>query len=384
MVSTRPTPSATDVVVIGGGPAGLAAAIAVRQTGLEVVVADRARPPINKACAEGLMPDGIAALRRIGVTLGPEHGSPFRGIRFLDNELEAEARFPHGQHSGLGVRRTVLHQLMLERAEDAGATICWNSRIGSLTPSGVEIDGRTIRCRWIVGADGFHSRVRKWAGLAPMWSGARRFGQRQHFRVRQWTDFVEVYWHSHCQAYVTPVGPDEVCVAMIGGAQEMRTSDLLTLFPALGRRLERAHPIDAPRGAISMTVKLAAVTHDRIALVGDASGSVDAVTGEGLALALRQASSLGPALAAGDLRAYDNMHRRIGRMPRLMARALLLMDGHDGLRRRALRTLASRPRIFSRLLAMHVGALPPAALSLDILDFSWRLIASRAALGRRA
>ncbi len=384
MVSARQTPSDTDVVVVGGGPAGLAAALAARQSGLEVVVADRAQAPINKPCGEGLMPDGIAALRRIGVELGPEHGSSFRGIRFLDNDLEAEASFPYGQNAGVGVRRTVLHRIMRDRAEDAGVVTCWNSRVESFAPTGVTIDGRTVRCRWIIGADGFHSRVRRWTGIKPVWSGARRFGLRQHFRVRQWTDFVEVYWHSHCQAYVTPVGPDEVCVAMIGGAREMSARDLPTLFPALGKRLERAHPMDAPRGAISMSVKLAAVTRDRIALVGDASGSVDAITGEGLALAFQQASCLAPALAAGDLRTYDNMHRRIGRTPRLTARALLLMDGHDALRRRALRSLAARPRIFSRLLAMHVGALRPAALSLDILDFSWRLIASRTALGRRA
>ena len=381
MVRLNPATAETDVVVIGGGPAGLAVAIAARQNGLDVVVADRAQPPIDKACAEGLMPDGIAALRRIGVELRPEHGSPFRGIRFLDNELEAEASFP--QNVGLGVRRTVLHRIMMERAEAVGVATRWNSRVELLAPSGVKIDGETVRCRWIIGADGFHSRVRRWAGLAPVWTGARRFGLRQHFRVRLWTDFVEVYWHNQCQAYVTPVGPDEVCVAMVGSARQVRASDLPTLFPALANRLGGAQAIDTPRGAISMSVKLNAVTNGHIALVGDASGSVDAITGEGLALAFRQTSCLAEALAAEDLRAYDSAHLRIGRMPRLMARVLLLMDGRDGLRRRALRTLATRPRIFSRLLAMHVGALRPSAISFDVLDFSLRLLAARTAFGRR-
>jgi 2-polyprenyl-6-methoxyphenol hydroxylase-like FAD-dependent oxidoreductase len=216
MVNPKPAPSHTDVFVIGGGPAGLAAALAARQRGFEVVVADRDQPPIDKACGEGLMPDGLAALRRIGVGLGREHGASFRGIRFLDNELEAEAAFPHHENCGLGIRRSLLHRILVERAEDAGVVTCWQSQVQAIDPSGVRIDGRTVLCRWIIGADGFHSRVRQWSGLLPVWSGARRIGLRQHFRREPWTDFVEVYWHSHCQAYVTPVGPDEVCIAMIG------------------------------------------------------------------------------------------------------------------------------------------------------------------------
>src|SRR5207253_2995692 len=74
-------PSQTDVFVIGGGPAGLAAAIAARKRGFEVVVADGAQPPIDKACGEGVMPDGVAALARLGVAATINHGFPFHGIR---------------------------------------------------------------------------------------------------------------------------------------------------------------------------------------------------------------------------------------------------------------------------------------------------------------
>ncbi|HKO08264.1 MAG TPA: FAD-dependent monooxygenase [Alphaproteobacteria bacterium] len=382
MVNVSLPPAETGVFIIGGGPAGLAAALAARRSGFDVVVADRAQPPIDKACGEGLMPDGVAALRQIGVALGLEHGFPFRGIRFVDNELEAEASFPHS--FGLGIRRTLLHRILMERAQDAGVVTCWNTRIDALSSSGVQAGGRTVRCQWIVGADGIHSRARQWAGLHPAWNGARRIGLRQHFRIRPWTDFVEVHWHTRCQAYVTPVGPKEVCIAIIGSAQEARISNLPALFPRLAKRLGGVEPMGSVRGAISMSVKLSAVTRGRIALVGDASGSVDAVTGDGLALAFRQAALLGAALAAGDLATYETMHRRMGRMPRLMARILLLMDANDGLRRRALRTLATRPRTFGRLLALHVGALRPAEASLDVLGFALRLLASGTALDRNA
>jgi flavin-dependent dehydrogenase len=126
------------------------------------------------------------------------------------------------------------------------------------------------------------------------------------------------------------------------------------------------------------------VTRGRIALVGDASGSVDAVTGEGLALAFRQASALAAALATGDISTYDAAHREIGRMPRLMARLLLLMDGRDGLRRRALRTLAAHPRTFSRLLAVHAGVLRPSELTLGVIELALQMLVPRTRLGRRA
>jgi flavin-dependent dehydrogenase len=77
-------PTKTDVFVVGGGPAGLAAAIAARQRGFDVVVADPARPPIDKACGEGLMPESIRALRDLGVTFEPEQSFNFRGVRFVE------------------------------------------------------------------------------------------------------------------------------------------------------------------------------------------------------------------------------------------------------------------------------------------------------------
>jgi flavin-dependent dehydrogenase len=365
MVSADLVPSETDVLVIGGGPAGLAVAIAARQIGFGVVLADRAQPPIDKACGEGLMPDALDALRRIGVDLGRGHGAAFRGIRFLDQKLEAEASFPSGRF-GLGVRRTELHRILVDRAKDVGVVALWGRKIEGLDPTGVIIGGRTIRSRWIIGADGFHSRVRQWTGLAPpVWNGAHRIGLRQHYRIRPWTDFVEVYWRKGWQAYVTPVGANEVCVAMVR-TKDGAASSLTDMFPTLASLLSGAELVGPTRGAISMSAKLRSVISGRVALVGDASGSVDAVTGEGLGLAFRQANRLATALATGDLKRYDTSHRRMGRTPRLIARTLLLLDGNDSLRRMAFRKLAAHPRIFSSLLAVHVGALRHSELATGV------------------
>src|SRR5215475_13428185 len=112
-----------DVFVVGGGPAGLAAAIAARKAGLEVVVADGFEPPIDKACGEGLLPATLQALKRLDVRLGSCDGYPFYGIRFADHQSAVEAYFPGLR--ALGVRRTTLHARMLETAQNCGVRCRW-------------------------------------------------------------------------------------------------------------------------------------------------------------------------------------------------------------------------------------------------------------------
>src|ERR1700758_1108703 len=106
-------PGQSDVFIVGGGPAGLAAAIALRTRGFDVTVADPALPPIDKTCGEGLMPDSMVALDRLGVTLPAQHCVPFRGIRFLGGGTAVDASFPNG--AGLAIRRTHLHQALIDR-----------------------------------------------------------------------------------------------------------------------------------------------------------------------------------------------------------------------------------------------------------------------------
>ena len=372
-MSGQPPSPATDLVVIGGGPAGLAAALAARRRGFNVVVVERGRPPIDKACGEGLMPDGLAALQEIGVKIDRTLGFPFCGIRFLGEGAVAEAAFSEG--CGIGIRRTALHRVLVEHAISAGIPCRWGARVNALDSAGVWVDDRMLRCRWLVAADGFHSQVARWLGVGRVLAGPRRIGLRQHFRVRPWTDFVEVHWRAGCQANVTPIGREEVCVAIIGAAPALPSTDLQKLFPALAARIGDSRAIGSPRGAISQSSRLRSVMQDRVVFIGDASGSVDAVTGEGLALAFHQASALADALSSDDPARYHSAHRRIIRRPQRMARLLLLMDRHDGLRRRALQQLATRPDMFGRLLCVHLGLRRPVQASLDILRLGVHLLA---------
>ena len=336
----------TDVFIIGGGPAGLAAALAVRRKGFDVTLADGARPPIDKACGEGLMPDGLAVLRSLGVALDAADAQPFGGIRFVDRGVSVESAFPEGY--ALGVRRTVLHSRMVEAAAAAGVRMLWG------TP--VSMADQTIPARWIVGADGFHSRVRRWAGLAAKPPVNQRFGFRIHYRVAPWSDYMELHWGAGCQIYVTPIGAREVCGALISRDRRLRLDDALAQFPQLAARLAGVPRATTERGAVTANRRLPRVYRGNVALIGDASGSVDAITGEGLCLSFHQAIALADSLASGDLAPYQAAHRRLARRPTLMSKLMLTMDRRTWLRKPAFRAMAWEPRIFQTLLSFHLCA----------------------------
>jgi flavin-dependent dehydrogenase len=366
-------PNSTDVVVIGGGPAGLAAGLALRARGFDVLVADGAGPdPIDKACGEGLMPDAVAALEPLGIDARDCQHWPFEGIRFLTTSSKVEAPFPHG--FGVGVRRTTLHAAMTRAAADAGVRLAYGSPAAGIGDAEVQFPQGRVKTRWIVGADGGFSAVRRWTGLHEGMRAKQRYGFRKHFRVRPWSEFVEVYWGDGCQIYVTPVSECEVGVAVLSRDRRLRVNDAIPRFPALAKRLSDAAEVSQERGSVSASRRLRRVSKGRAVLIGDASGSVDAVTGEGLSLAFHQASALAAAISAGDLSRYEKAHARIRRTPAMMGEALLLLDGFSSLRNRVLPAMAARPKLFESMLAGHVGAAHPVAIAANLVALGWAIL----------
>jgi 2-polyprenyl-6-methoxyphenol hydroxylase-like FAD-dependent oxidoreductase len=150
-----------DVLVVGAGPAGLATAIAAARKGLRVTIADVRRPPINEPCGEGLLPAAVAALRTLGIDLNSNLGFPLEGFYFSDHCHFARAAIIHGD--AFGVRRTVLHDLLVARAAEVGVDFRWDARVSDFQEAGARINGEFSGFHWLVGADGQNSSVRKWA-----------------------------------------------------------------------------------------------------------------------------------------------------------------------------------------------------------------------------
>jgi flavin-dependent dehydrogenase len=364
----------SDVVIVGGGPAGMASAIAAAQQGLQVTVLDSRKPPIDKPCGEGLLPEAVAALNKLGVCLDDSAAFPFRGIRFCDDESSATARIARGQ--AFGVRRTKLHEILVARAQSLGVSLLWNTRVLRFAPGWIETDGEAMGYQWLVGADGQNSLTRARMGMGGLRYQRSRFGFRRHYRVAPWTDVVEVHWGQRCELFVTPTAADEVCIALISSDSRLRIEQALKMFPEVAARLRHAATVMKEGGAITALGCAREVVHGNVALVGDASCAIDGVAGQGLSLAFQEAIALGEALGRGDLACYARAHREITKTAVRMTQLLLLMDRAEWIRRKTLRLFASQPALYSKMMAVHTGETEAALRLRDVVDLSLRVLAA--------
>ncbi|MDQ1452482.1 MAG: hypothetical protein QOK38_2348 [Acidobacteriaceae bacterium] len=321
-----------DVAVLGGGPAGLAAAMALRQRGCCVALYDGEHPPIDKACGEGLMPEALRLLRALGVTFDDRDGAPLAGVSFHDAHARAKAAL----------------------AAEMSVALHWAAVVRSLAGGGFACGGAAIQADFFVIADGLCSTLAAASGFRERDCHSTRYASRQQFHCTPWSDCVEVHFGGHEQLYVTPLSDHEVGVALLTRKRGRRLSDALPDFPVVANRLASAARTSTMRGAVTRTRRLCEVIRGNVAVLGDASESVDAVTGEGLLSALQQAHALADAIAAGEPQRYAAAHRQISQRPQHMAR-LLLLDRYPWLERRFVARMAKRPESFAALLRVHLA-----------------------------
>ena len=333
-----------DVLVAGGGPVGLVAALHAARANLTVTVIEPRDSPIDKACGEGLMPGAVQALAELGVV---PVGRAFRGICYRDGRRSAVADF--AGRPGLGVRRTVLQSVLHHAAVAAGVEIV-RGRVDSIEQDAGSVLAGGLRGRHLIAADGLHSSIRRLLHLEDdrrRWYERKprpRWGMRVHYRLRPWSDRVEVHWSPGGEAYVTPVAEDCVGVAILGSVRAP-FAERLTAFPALAQRLD-GPPLARARAAGPLRQKCRARVAGRVLLVGDAGGYVDALTGEGLRLGFACAQAAVERIGSGRTEAYEADYRRISRSYRLLTSGLVQATSSDLVRANLVATAARAPWAF--------------------------------------
>jgi flavin-dependent dehydrogenase len=330
-----------DLLVVGGGPAGLVTALNAARAGLDVMVFERRAGVLDKACGEGLMPGALHALQRLGVD---PPGYDLTGITYRDVHRHARAGFRRG--TGRGVRRTALHAALRDALAGAGVPVCERT-VNDVVQRDGYVEAGGMRARYLAAADGLHSPLRRDVGLvAEAQRGVPRWGQRRHFAVDAWTDDVEVTWADGCEAYVTPVADGLVGVAILSSSRGDFDTHLRH-FPELHARLAGARPESPVRGAGPLRQRCVARTAGRVLLVGDAAGYVDALTGEGLAVSFAAATALTECVVRDRPQDYDRAWARLSRRSRWLTSGLLWARQRPALAGRIVPAAARMPRVFA-------------------------------------
>lgn len=309
-----------DVLVVGGGPVGLASAIEARLAGLTVALVEPRDGDVDKACGEGLMPGALPLLARLGVD--PD-GMPLRGVSYRTETRRADHLFRSGE--GRGVRRTTLHRALADRATELGITRV-AARVEAVLQTNSTVTAAGLTARYLLACDGLHSSVRRQVGLERAVRGSRRFGLRRHFAVAPWNDLIEVHWTREAEVYITPIAPGLTGVAVLGPPRtDFDTA--VAAVPELAERLAGVDAVTEVRGAGPFRQRAKARTAGRVLLVGDASGYVDAITGEGLRLGFEQAHVAVAAVADDTPTRYEREWRRVTRDFRVLTHGLVAAAG---------------------------------------------------------
>jgi len=370
------------VVVVGAGPSGATTALLLARRGHHVVLVDRARFPRDKACGEGVMPPGVAALRRMGLyeRVLATGARPLDGVTYQQRGGDQQVHVPFpappggGPAAGLGVRRTSFDAALVDAVrQERTSTVREAERVTGLLrdPSdaviGVTTTTGEIRARIVIAADGLHSQIRSWAGLTVPSRARVRYGLAGHWRVdTRDRDAVTVTLAGGHEWYEAPVGPDLLLVSIL--TSRSRPAMTARSYGHVARRsipgIRNADLVSGPLGAAHFHQRVRAVADGRVFLVGDASGYDDPTTGDGIAIGMLLAECLaghtGEFLSGRIAREtaatrYAADHADLVRDRRRLTRLALFLARSPALSRRAIVRATGDPRALSKLVGINCG-----------------------------
>ena len=372
---------AVDVVVVGGGPAGTAAAILLGRRGFSVRLFEARRLPLDKPCGEGIMPAGAAVLDRLGLRAAVG-GRDVDGLRYHGFGRTVEASFARaGVSPGLAQRRRVLDAVLWRAAsETPGVLLEDRSPVDDVIASGgrivgVRVRGREQRCRLLIGADGAASRVRQLLDLEGPTLRRARAGVRAHYPLAASARgepgaMIDVYLGDGRELYTTPLPGQELLVAVLGSPLAMRGGSagfdaLVRDEPHLSARLAAIPSGEPWRGRAGLAHMARGGWRPGAVLLGDAAFTLDPLTANGISQALVSAEMLagqGPELLSRDgviadraLAAFDRGRWRDARARVHLTKILVALVRRRLLARGTLAMMQKAPRLLHALVAIAAG-----------------------------
>jgi flavin-dependent dehydrogenase len=382
---------AAEVIVVGAGPAGSAAATLLAGLGCEVLLLDRCHFPRDKPCGEFVNPAGAAMLRELGVLDAlPAAWRSLRGLllRGPDGD-EVSLEYPGDPPPrAISVRRSDLDTALVERAVAAGARFASGIQVDDLIWEGGRVAGvfcrggagaqRRLGARLVIAADGAQSRLCRRAGLHRD-SGERRIALVGHFRdVAADLNLVEMHalgW-GYCGFALT--SPGNATAAMVVRQSELPAlqgraaeffAERLRCFSHIHARVRDAEQVGAPQITGPVSIRAARAALPGLLLTGDAAGFFDPFTGRGITRALRAAHLaaeaaerlLGGAPDRHVLKQYEAGYRAIDGA-HLVERAIRFVIDHPPLLRHAVRCFRESPELGRLLLGVAGDLLPGSAV----------------------
>jgi len=326
--SSAGTPTDADVLVVGAGPAGSAAAAWAARAGYDVVLADSAVFPRDKTCGDGLTPRAMAELDRLGLGEWARGRTRNRGLRLAGFGHESELAWPGGSlpRFGSAVPRLELDDRLRVRAVESGARMVQGARAVEVRMNGDRVAGvtvrrdgttRTIACRTLIVADGVRSPVGKLLGRT--WHRDHAYGVAARAYVKsersddEWiTSHLELRDEAGIlqpgYGWVFPLGTGEVNIG-VGSLSTGKRPAKVQLRPLLEhyaaqRRTEwqtDGEVREYSSALLPMGGAVSGVAGRNWALVGDAAACVNPLNGEGIDYGLEGGRLLADVLGEADL-----------------------------------------------------------------------------------